>query len=586
VSAPDPALLPAGRLFHGHYEIVRCINSGAMGSVYEVLDHKTRRRRALKVMLPNLIADPELRARFRLEATITADIISEHIVETFDADVDAETGSPFLVMELLRGEDLATMLTHRGRLPAEEVVLLLSQAARALDKTHAAGIIHRDLKPENLFVTYRDDGSPRVKVLDFGIAKVTAQSAVKTTRSIGTPPYMSPEQISGEGVDPRSDLYALAHIAFALLVGQPYWLEEAKATEAVYPLLLKIVQGAKEPAGPRARRLGVTLPPGFEAWFTKATALSPEQRYSSARELVTTLALALGVSVPVAALSASAGDWSLVADRAAVLAALKAPPKGSASPSAPPGLPLVMPPNPGANVGSVPPSSASGPPPPLTPNAPGFPQGPSFGSAPPRPSFGMTPPPPPPSYPVGPNPYPSQPPGTPAPPTFGMPPPQAYPTPPHLAMPPGMMPRPAHGANATASDLTATIPFGRPRRVARWLIAGAVVALMGVGAIAYIVIFRPGSSSQAAPKVEIAQPPPLLSITPEPLLPPSASPSGSPSASPTTSSSAAGAVPTSSTSPTSSSAPAPVYGRPFRPTTTPKKPGSRGGPSYDPLRDL
>lgn len=78
-----------------------------MGSVYEVLDHKTRRRRALKVMLPNLISDPELRARFRLEATITADIISEHIVETFDADVDAETGSPFLVMELLRGEDLA-----------------------------------------------------------------------------------------------------------------------------------------------------------------------------------------------------------------------------------------------------------------------------------------------------------------------------------------------------------------------------------------------------------------------------------------------------------------------------------------------
>src|SRR5262249_5173432 len=143
----------------------------------EVIHKETRRRRALKVMLPSIVSDPELRARFKLEATITADIDSEHIVETFDAGVDAETGAPFLVMELLKGDDLSVILEDRKRLPSEEVIVLLHQAGLALDKTHAAGIVHRDLKPENMFVTARDDGSPRLKILDFGIAKVVAQNA-------------------------------------------------------------------------------------------------------------------------------------------------------------------------------------------------------------------------------------------------------------------------------------------------------------------------------------------------------------------------------------------------------------------------
>src|SRR5205823_5924260 len=128
----------------------------------------------------------------------------------------------------LRGRDLAAEIEARSKLPPKEAVVLLSQAALALDKTHDAGIVHRDLKPENLFLTKRDDGTPRLKVLDFGIAKVVAQSAqtAKQTKSIGTPLYMSPEQIHGDAkIDARSDLYALAHIAYALLVGEPYWEE-------------------------------------------------------------------------------------------------------------------------------------------------------------------------------------------------------------------------------------------------------------------------------------------------------------------------------------------------------------------------
>src|SRR3954447_18211671 len=110
---PAPILLAPASTFHGRYEVVRCIRAGGMGAVYEVIHQETRRRHALKVMLPSIVADPELRARFKLEATITADIESEHIVETFDAGIDAETGAPFLVMELLKGEELSTILEAR-----------------------------------------------------------------------------------------------------------------------------------------------------------------------------------------------------------------------------------------------------------------------------------------------------------------------------------------------------------------------------------------------------------------------------------------------------------------------------------------
>ncbi len=213
--------LAPGAVFHERYEIVRCLKAGGMGTVYEVLDRVTEAPRALKVMLLELLADDDMRARFAQEARVTGGVESEHVVRTSDAGVDARTGMPFLVMDLLRGEELGRLLKRRGRLPAEEVVQYLFQAAMALERTHAAGIVHRDLKPENLFITRRDDGSPCLKILDFGIAKVLARSlGAPTTRSIGTPLYMAPEQLEGRrAVGPRADLYALAHIAFALLAG-------------------------------------------------------------------------------------------------------------------------------------------------------------------------------------------------------------------------------------------------------------------------------------------------------------------------------------------------------------------------------
>ena len=300
--------LAAGQVFHGRYQIVRCLKSGGMGAVYECIHLKTRKRRALKVMLPEIVASAGMRERFELEARVTADIESEHIAETFDAGVDEETGAPFLVMELLRGEDLGGVLKQRGALPFEEVVLLLFQAALALDRTHAAGIVHRDLKPDNLFLTTRDDGAPRLKILDFGVAKVVVDEARSNqqTIAIGTPLYMSPEQFRGDAtIGPRADVYALGHIAYTLLTGRPYWYDEQCANPATFALFVLVMAGPPERPSKRAARRGVTLSSGFDAWFARAIAVKARDRFESASALVTELAAVLNVAMPRFSLTSS-----------------------------------------------------------------------------------------------------------------------------------------------------------------------------------------------------------------------------------------------------------------------------------------
>jgi serine/threonine-protein kinase len=285
------AVLEVGAVFDKRYRVVRCLKAGGMGAVYEVVHLETQRRRALKVMLPEFVTDPALRERFRLEATVAADIESDHIVETFDAGVDAESGSPFLVMELLRGADLAELATRRALVPIE-VVALLGQAALALAKTHERGIVHRDLKPENLYLTFREDGTPRLKILDFGIAKLVRRSTIaRATQSVGTPPFMSPEQIEGTAtLGPATDHYALAHIAYALLVQRVYF----ESPDAM-SVLAQALRGPTQAPSVRAARYGVKLPPTFDLWFKRAAALDPAARFSSAQETVAMLARAFGV---------------------------------------------------------------------------------------------------------------------------------------------------------------------------------------------------------------------------------------------------------------------------------------------------
>ncbi|WP_437971705.1 protein kinase [Sorangium sp. So ce260] len=281
--------------------MIRSLKAGGMGAVYEVVDVVTDRRRALKVMLPGSIQDPAMRARFAQEARITGGIESDHIVPVSDAGIDAESGMPFLVMDLLQGEELASLSARRGPLPPVEVVLYLGQVALALDKMHAAAIVHRDLKPANLFLTRRDDGSPCVKVLDFGLAKVAAQSSMADrTAMVGTPLYMAPEQIRGDGaVGPKADIHALAHVAFTLLVGSPYWLTEANVLPSIFALLQRMAAGLPEPPCVRAaRRRNIRLPTAFDAWFLQATAIDPKDRFDRATTAVTLMAEALGAPAP------------------------------------------------------------------------------------------------------------------------------------------------------------------------------------------------------------------------------------------------------------------------------------------------
>jgi len=313
VSDPALATLSVGSVFNARYRVVRIIKSGGMGSVYEVLDETTNSPRALKVMLPSVVEDADQRARFALEAKITGNIESDHLLRIFDAGIRDTTGEPFIVMDLLRGEELQAMLTKRGPLPPEEVLVYLTQLARVLEKTHAAGIVHRDLKPENLFVTRRDDGSPSIKVLDFGIAKVVAQQQAQKTRALGTPLYMAPEQIRGEAtIGPRADLYSFAQVAYTALSGEAYWLEESKSHDSLYPLLMALLGGAKEAASARAqRRTGARLPPGFDAWYHRATSPNPEARFESAMAEVNALAAVLrGQPVPAGGYAAPGTPYS------------------------------------------------------------------------------------------------------------------------------------------------------------------------------------------------------------------------------------------------------------------------------------
>jgi serine/threonine protein kinase len=282
MSEPD---LP--RLIGGKYQPVRLLGKGGMGTVYEVEHQHTGQRLALKLLTPQPGASVE---RFKREARAASRIQSDHIVRVTDADIAPELGgAPFLVMELLEGDSLEAMTGSVGASPAD-VVEWLRQVARGLGKAHESGIVHRDLKPENLFLTRREDGSPLVKILDFGIAKMSTEGAALThsDQFLGTPMYMAPEQADGQygsPVTPQADLYALGLIAFKLLTGHVYWKSGTLAQ-----ILAQILAQPMRPPSERGSSFGTA----FDAWFARACDREPTRRFTSAREQVEALATTLG----------------------------------------------------------------------------------------------------------------------------------------------------------------------------------------------------------------------------------------------------------------------------------------------------
>ena len=277
--------LAAGELFHGRFEVVRSISKGGVGAVYEVRDERTGRRRALKVLLPMFAIDEDARERLSLEARITGNLRSRHVVEVVDAGCDETSGCPYVVMDLLDGESLGALLA-RGPVPVGTALDVLRQTALGLDALHGAGVIHRDVKPENVVVTREPDGALRACLVDLGVAKVARSGAAPTTRALGTPLYMAPEQIEGVGdLDGRADVYSLGHLAFTLLVGRAYFDDEHRRG-ALYRVLLDATRGLPEAAHERAVRLGGELPPGFDAWFEEVTARDRQRRPPTAGEAV------------------------------------------------------------------------------------------------------------------------------------------------------------------------------------------------------------------------------------------------------------------------------------------------------------
>ena len=208
----------------GKYRIDALVGRGSMGAVFRARDRRLDRDVAIKIVRGDLVGDPESRARFQREAQIVARLQHPAIVTVFDYG-NLPDGAAFLVMEYVRGEDLRHLLNREKSLPAARAIPLISGIASGVDAAHRAGVLHRDLKPENILLSENGSGP---KVLDFGIAKMTdaavqngnADMATRAGTIVGTPAYMAPEQLRGDRVDGRADVYSLAVLAYETLTGR------------------------------------------------------------------------------------------------------------------------------------------------------------------------------------------------------------------------------------------------------------------------------------------------------------------------------------------------------------------------------
>jgi serine/threonine-protein kinase len=218
-----------GAVIDGTYEVVRLLGEGGMGAIYEARHLGTGRRVAVKVIGAQALAvGKEAFVRFEREARASGAIDSEHVVQVLDSGIDAASGNPYMVMELLAGEDLHQLLQRTGPLSPEVALRVIAQACIGLQKAHSAGIVHRDLKAANLYLARRDHGGVTVKLLDFGIAKMRADQyaasddhgLTRTGAMIGSPLYMSPEQAKGsKDIDHRSDVWSLGVVMYEALAG-------------------------------------------------------------------------------------------------------------------------------------------------------------------------------------------------------------------------------------------------------------------------------------------------------------------------------------------------------------------------------
>ena len=277
MSAPDATQpVGAGTVLSSRYRLVKLVADGGMASVWEAHDSVLARSVAVKMLHPHLAEDRLFLERFRREAISAARLAHPNVVATFDAGV-TDDGTAFIVMELIRGQTLSAFAADHRPLPIFVCVEISMQIADALAHAHAAGLVHRDIKPANVLVCETEtDGVPLVKVTDFGIAKAAEGLGLELTKTgmiLGTPKYLSPEQIEGREPDPRADLYALGVVLFELVAGTPPFRGPTEMAVAVQHL-------NETPA--RLRDLRPVVPPALESLVAQMLAKRPQDRPPSA----------------------------------------------------------------------------------------------------------------------------------------------------------------------------------------------------------------------------------------------------------------------------------------------------------------
>jgi serine/threonine-protein kinase len=271
-----------GDLVNGKYRIEHVVAEGGMGVVVAARHLELDQRVAIKFLREDAVGDPEAVARFEREGRTAIKIKSEHAMKVMDVGA-LESGTPYIVMEHLEGEDLASWLRTRGALRLNTAVEFMLQICDAISEAHALGFVHRDLKPSNLFVTLRANGRMAIKVLDFGISKLTTdRSLTRRNVAIGSPCYMSPEQITcAVEIDRRADIWALGVTMFEMLTGSvPF---DGDTTPRLCSKILT------DPA-PLVRELRPNVPEGLERAIAKCLQKQREERFEDVSELAAALA--------------------------------------------------------------------------------------------------------------------------------------------------------------------------------------------------------------------------------------------------------------------------------------------------------